>query len=245
MATAQGRIKRTVLGAFEDVRPSGLIAINLDDGDTLRWVKVTAGAGELIMVTRRGRALRFKEDDVRPMGRASAGVMAIRLKDGDAIATLDVVDPQADLLIITERGMGKRTPLAQYRTTGRFTQGILTMDASRLDEIGEIADARVVVDGGDLALITEAGIVMRTATDTISRMGRATRGVIIMRPDEGDRVASLAYWQESETIEGADIGSAPPVAAEVAEVAEADDAAPELEPDGSEPGVTEPGASGD
>ena len=194
MATEQGRIKRTVLSAYESVRSSGLIAIVLDEGDTLRWVKATTGKGELVMVTRRGRALRFREQDVRPMGRAAAGVMAIRLKAGDGIATMDLVDPEADLLVITARGVGKRSPLAQYRTTSRHTQGILTMNVDHLDEIGEIVDARVVTDGGDLALITESGIVMRTSTDAISRMGRITRGVIIMRPDEGDRVASLAYW---------------------------------------------------
>lgn len=128
------------------------------------------------------------------MGRAAAGVMAIRLKENDGIATMDLVDPDADLLVITERGVGKRSPLSQYRTTSRHTQGILTLSAGRVEEIGEIVDARVVSDGGDLALITAAGIVMRTTTDAISRMSRITRGVIIMRPDEGDRVASLAYW---------------------------------------------------
>ncbi|MFI0606656.1 MAG: DNA gyrase subunit A [Anaerolineae bacterium] len=194
MATERGRIKRTVLSAYESVRSSGLIAIVLDEGDTLRWVKATTGKGELIMVTRRGRALRFREQDVRPMGRAAAGVMAIRLKESDAIATMDLVDPDADLLVITERGVGKRSPLSQYRTTSRHTQGIMTLAAGRVEEIGEIVDARVVSDGGDLALITAAGIVMRTTTDAISRMSRITRGVIIMRPDEGDRVASLAYW---------------------------------------------------
>ncbi len=206
MATERGRIKRTVLSAYEDVRPSGLIAIVLDEGDTLRWVKATTGKGELIMVTRRGRALRFKEQEVRPMGRAAAGVMAIRLREGDGIATMDMVDPAADLLVITARGQGKRTPLAQYRTTSRHTQGVLTIDVGHLDEIGEIVDARVVTDEGDLALITEAGIVMRTGADSISRLGRATRGVIVMRPDEGDQVASLAYWVDRSVGAGAGEG---------------------------------------
>jgi len=219
MATERGRIKRTVLSAYESVRSSGLIAIVLDEGDTLRWVKATTGKGELIMVTRRGRALRFREQDVRPMGRAAAGVMAIRLKESDAIATMDLVDPDADLLVITERGVGKRSPLSQYRTTSRHTQGIMTLAAGRVEEIGEIVDARVVSDGGDLALITAAGIVMRTTTDAISRMSRITRGVIIMRPDEGDRVASLAYWvdrspaaetEETEAFEG-ETGEGDPV----------------------------------
>jgi DNA gyrase subunit A len=228
-----------VLSAYESVRSSGLIAIVLEEGDTLRWVKATTGKGELIMVTRRGRALRFRERDVRPMGRVAAGVMAIRLKAGDAIATLDLVDPAADLLVITARGMGKRTPLAQYRTTSRNTQGILTLNANHLDEIGEIVDARVVTDGGDLALITEAGIVMRTSTDAINRMSRITRGVIIMRPDEGDQVASLAYWVDRSAPaddEDSDAGEA------LGGAVEADDAAQD---DGLDDDVGTDDADGD
>ena len=202
MATRGGRIKRTDLAQYDGVRPSGLIAINLDEGDTLRWVKVTTGEDELIMVTRRGMALRFRERDVRPMGRAAAGVMAIRLKPGDAIATLDVTRPEADLFVVTERGFGKRTPLDQYRLQGRFGQGILTIAASRIDEIGEIVDARVVEDGHEMALITESGILMRTRTDAISRMSRATRGVIVMRPDAGDAVASMAYINDRSDPDG-------------------------------------------
>ncbi len=201
MATVNGRIKRTVLREFANVRTSGLIAILLDEGDALGWAKITSGADEVILVTRRGMALRFRETDARAMGRAAGGVNAIRCKRGDTLAAMDVVRPDADLFVITSTGYGKRTSLAEYKVQGRFTQGILTVDAHRLGEIGEIVDARVVEDGHDLALITRNGIVMRTEVEAISRMGRATRGVIVIRPGEGDAVASLAYLTEREPAE--------------------------------------------
>jgi DNA gyrase subunit A len=196
LATRLGRIKRTDLASFDGVRPSGLIAMGLDEGDELRWAKVTTGEDEIIMVTRRALSLRFKESDVRPMGRAASGVMAIRLRKGDEVAGMDLVLPDADLLIVTEKGYGKRTPLAEYPTRGRYTMGNLTMDARRLDELGEIADARVVEDGHEIALITDQGITMKTKTDHISRMGRITRGVRVMNLDEGQVVASFAYLKD-------------------------------------------------
>jgi DNA gyrase subunit A len=196
MATVLGRIKRTRLSHYDRVRPSGLIALNIEEGDELRWVEITHGEDELIFVTRRGRALRFRERDVRPMGRAAQGVMAIRLLKGDQVAAVDRVLPDADLLVITTGGYGKRTPLSEYPTRGRHTQGVLTLDVSRLDEIGEIAGARVVQDGHEIAVITDQGITMRTTTESISRYGRATRGVRIIRMDEGQRVASFAYLED-------------------------------------------------
>lgn len=204
MATVNGRIKRTVLREFANVRTSGLIAILLDEGDALGWAKITSGTDEIILVTRRGMALRFRETDARAMGRPAAGVNAIRCKRGDTLAAMDVVRMGADLFVVTASGYGKRTPLAEYKVQGRFTQGILTVDARRLAEIGEIVDARVVEDGHDLALITRNGIVMRTEVEAINRMGRATRGVIVMRPGEGDAVASLAYLTEREPVAGDD-----------------------------------------
>src|SRR5690606_25745145 len=115
MLTRQGRIKRVDLSEFSSVRPSGLIAMSLDEGDELCWVKLTHGDDELIIVTAQGQAIRFSETDVRPMGRAAAGVMAIKLDENDRVAGMDVVNPEADLLIVTARGFGKRTPLSEYR----------------------------------------------------------------------------------------------------------------------------------
>jgi DNA gyrase subunit A len=198
MATQRGRIKRTDLKEYEGVRPSGLIGIILEEGDRLRWAKVTSGEDEIIMVTRGGMALRFRESQVRPMGRAAGGVGAIRLKRGDVVATMDVVKPGADLFVVTRFGYGKRTRLSEYKTQGRNTQGIQTIDIRRLGEIGEIADARVVEDGNEITLISDYGIVMRTPTEDLSRMGRATRGVRVMHLDAGHEVASLAYLADRE-----------------------------------------------
>ncbi|MFQ5460316.1 MAG: DNA gyrase C-terminal beta-propeller domain-containing protein, partial [Anaerolineae bacterium] len=198
MATRLGRIKRTRLAEYDGVRPSGLIAVNLEDGDELRWVKITTGEDQIIMVTRRGKALRFRETDVRAMGRAAQGVRAIRLRPGDVVAAMDLVVPGADLFVVTTKGYGKRTPLEEYATRGRYTQGVLTLDPRRLEEVGEIAAARVVEDGNEIALISDHGITMKTTTESISRMGRATRGVRVMSLDKGHLVASFAYLTERQ-----------------------------------------------
>ena len=233
MATRKGRVKRTVLSHYTDVRPSGLIGINLEEGDTLRWAKATTGDDEIVIATRRGLALKFRESDVRPMGRVAAGVYGIRLREGDEVASMDIAVPGADLLVVTTGGYGKRTPLADYPLRSRYTQGVLTVDAKRLDEIGEIADARVVEDGNEVMVISDQGIVMRTLTDAISRMGRATRGVIVMRLDEGHEVASIAYVTDAPAVdsgspEGADAdASGRHVGAVVADDA---DVAAEVEP---------------
>jgi len=208
MVTRRGRIKRTVLSEYDGVRPSGLIAINLDEGDELAWVKVTTGEDQLILVSRRGMALRFHERTVRPMGRAAGGVRAMRLRRGDALATMDLVRPEADLFVVTRNGYGKRSPLAEYRTLGRFNQGVRTIDVSAIDEIGEIVDGRVVEDGAELTLISDHGIIMRTATDEFRTMGRPTRGVRVMNLDEGHHVASLAYVVDRTPPEGYGEGEA-------------------------------------
>jgi len=193
MATRRGRIKRTVLSEYDGVRPSGLIAVNLDADDALDWVRITTGEDELIFVTRLGMALRFHERTVRPMGRAAGGVNAMRLKAGDVVTAMDLVKPEADLFVITTKGYGKRSPLSEYRPLGRYNQGIRTIDIARLDEIGAIVDARVVEDGTELTVITDRGIIIRTSTDEISRMGRLTRGVRVIRLDSGQKVAAVAY----------------------------------------------------
>ncbi|MFN8423131.1 MAG: DNA gyrase subunit A [Anaerolineae bacterium] len=193
MATRLGRIKRTVLSEYDGVRPSGLIAVNLDSDDSLDWVKITTGEDELIFVTRLGMALRFHERTVRPMGRAAGGVNAMRLKTGDVVTAVDLVKPEADLFVITTKGYGKRSPLGEYRSLGRYNQGVRTIDIGRLAEIGEIVDARVVEDGTELTVITDRGIIIRTSTDEISRMGRLTRGVRVIRLDSGQKVAAVAY----------------------------------------------------
>jgi DNA gyrase subunit A len=192
MATRDGKIKRTSLEEFASVRPSGLIAITLEERDELRWVKLTDGKQEIVIVTEGGQAIRFSEDDIRPMGRVAGGVMAVKLEEGDLVASVDVVRPGSDLLVITERGFGKRTDVGEYPLQSRYGKGVLTIDTKRIDEIGKIADARVVRPDDEVTIITSKGMVMRTGVASISRLGRATRGVLVMRLKSGDSVASLA-----------------------------------------------------
>ncbi len=192
MATKNGRVKKTSIEEFAAVRPSGLIALGLVEGDELGWVKVTEGNQEVILVTERGLAIRFSEEEVRPMGREAAGVMGIKLAPGDAVAAMDVVDPQADLLVVTEKGYGKRVPLSEYLTHGRYGQGVSTLDKQKLDQTGKIVTARVVKEGDEVTLISAEGMVLRLRVKEIPSMGRATRGVKMMALKEGDVLASLA-----------------------------------------------------
>jgi DNA gyrase subunit A len=192
MPTRKGRAKRVVLSDFASVRPSGLIAITLAEGDELGWVRLTRGDDEIILVTRGGQALRFSEKQVRYMGRTAAGVIGIRLKQGDIVTGMEVVEPDSDLLVVTENGFGKRTPLSEYVVKSRANVGVHTINKRAINEIGAIAAARVVQEDDDLTLISTGGVVLRTKVKTISRSSRATRGVTIMNLQEGDSVASVA-----------------------------------------------------
>lgn len=198
MATRLGRIKRVPVSDFQNVRPSGLIAIRLDDNDELGWVNMTSGHQDLILVTREGKALRFAESEVRPTGRTTMGVTGIRLRGKDRMVAMDVVEPNGYLLVITDKGQGKRTPLDEYLAKGRGTLGVTTISQEAREEIGDIAEAKVVQDGEDITLITRAGIVLRTKVSDISIQGRATQGVRIMDLDEGDSLAALARISAEE-----------------------------------------------
>ncbi len=192
MATRRGRIKRVALSDFASVRPSGLIAINLGEGDELGWARLTDGKDEIILVTEQGQALRFSEDQVRVMGRNAAGVTAIKLRKGDHVTSMEVVETGADLLVITTQGFGKRTPLSDYPSKNRAIAGIQTIDKKALRKIGLVTSARIVQEADDLTIISSNGVVLRTKVKSISQTSRATRGVSIMKMQEGDSVASLA-----------------------------------------------------
>ncbi len=198
MATRRGRIKRMALTEFAAVRPSGLIAITLDDGDELGWVRLTSGTSEVILVTENGQALRFSESNVRSMGRSAAGVTGIKLGATDLVASMEVVEPGGDLLVVTEMGYGKRTPLDDYPVKGRATGGVATINKNALKHIGKISAARVVQEADDLTIISTNGLVLRTQVRDISRAGRATRGVRLIDLQKGDSVASLARIADSD-----------------------------------------------
>ncbi len=198
MATRSGKVKRVQLSEFASVRPSGLIAISLEEGDELGWVRLTGGDDEIMLVTEKGQALRFSEDAVRPMGRQAMGMIGIRLRKGDYVTSMEVVEPGGDLLVVTTQGYGKRTPLSEYPAKGRATGGVLTIDKKALKKVGVIASARVVQEADDLTIISANGVVIRTKVKDVSQAGRATRGVILMNVQDGDTVASLARIAEAD-----------------------------------------------
>ena len=202
MATRLGRIKRVPLSDFASVRPSGLIAIRLNDGDELGWVRLTSGKNDLIMVSRQGKALRFDEKEVRPTGRTTMGVSGLHLRGDDKVVSMDVVEENGYLLVITDKGQGKRTILDEFLAKSRGTLGVTTISQEARPEIGDIAQAMVVLDGEDITTITKNGIVLRTKVSDISIQGRSTQGVRIMDIDEGDGLAAMVRVS-SEEVESA------------------------------------------
>ena len=192
MATIRGKVKRVVMEEFASVRPSGLIAVNLENGDQLGWARLTSGNDEVIFVTENGQALRFNENKVRAMGRQATGVQAIRLKKDDAVTSMDVVEKEGSLLVVTTGGFGKQTPLKEYSAKGRATGGISTIDQKALKDIGKIVSARVVQKADDLTIITANGVAIRIKNKDVKQAGRATKGVHLIKPQDGDYVASVA-----------------------------------------------------
>jgi DNA gyrase subunit A len=191
MATRQGRIKRVHLEEFAGVRPSGLIAISLDEGDVLEWVKHTNGSQDIVLVTEGGQSIRFHETDVRVMGRQAAGVNAIRLGETDRVAGMDVArEGDTDMLVVTRNGFGKRTPLDEYKTQSRYGIGIRTL--ARNEKTGAIIAMRCVNPENDILVMTRFGVVLRTRLDQIRETGRSTQGVTLMRLADEDEVVSVA-----------------------------------------------------
>jgi len=207
MVTLQGRAKRLQLSEFDSVRPSGLIAIRLEEEDELGWVSLTHGDQDVIIVTEQGQALRFPEETVRPMGRVAAGVNAIKLDPGDYVASASIVErcpalpergrrgpgegPEPELLTVTTRGYGKRTPLSEFPVKGRYGKGVRCL-GGRLEQTGIIAAARVVCPDDEVTLISSGGQVLRVAVADIPQAGRATRGARMIDLKRGDGVASVA-----------------------------------------------------
>jgi DNA gyrase subunit A len=207
LCTRQGRIKRMALREFSRVRPSGIIAININPGDELISVEVTPGNDDIVIITRKGKVLRFTENAIRPMGRTAAGVRGIRLLGDDAVTSMTAMDGQHELLIVTEQGWGKRVAPSDLPTKGRYTQGVWITDHSRLDETGPIVVAMIVDEQDDVAFMTQNGIAMRTPVKAINVLGRATRGVRCVRLQEGDALVSAARIEEIAVAEKEDAAS--------------------------------------
>jgi len=205
MATKDGLVKKTPLEDFKNVRKSGLIAISLKKGDELRIVRKSTGDDQIIVTTKKGQSIRFKEEDARAMGRSASGTRSIRLKKGDEVVGMDVIsengktkirDPKKEgeyLLILTESGYGKKTPLKEYRVQSRGGSGIKTANITA--KTGNLVYAKVLSgQEEDLIVISRKGQVIRTAIADIAKISRSTQGVRIMRLDEGDRVVSAASF---------------------------------------------------
>ncbi|MDI6907023.1 MAG: DNA gyrase subunit A [Thermoanaerobacterales bacterium] len=190
MVTRRGVVKKTRLEEFDTVRRDGLIAISLDEGDELVAVTITKGDQEVLIGTRRGLAIRFREEDVRPMGRTARGVRGISLTGGDAVVGMEHVQPGAHLLVVTEKGYGKLTPLSDFRTQGRGGKGIIAIRPSKRN--GRVVGLQVVTPREEVVLVSRAGVVIRIKTGEISVQGRATQGVLLMRLGEGDSLVALA-----------------------------------------------------
>ena len=190
MATRKGTIKRTELSEFTNLRKSGLIAIVLREDDELIGVRLTTGGGDILVGTRQGMAIRFAEEDMRPIGRSSMGVKSIDLDDGDDVIDVALVEEGAQVLSITENGYGKRTDIDEYRLQGRGGKGVKAMNLT--EKTGPLAAQLLVHDQEDLLIITTDGTVIRTPVSAISVQGRATQGVRLMRVDEDTKVICVA-----------------------------------------------------
>jgi DNA gyrase subunit A len=195
--TKNGVVKKTKLEAYNTpLKADGIIAIKMRDNDELVGVRHSSGKDDVLMVSRKGQAIRFHETDVRPMGRDTAGVQGMRLRASDEVISINIAAPEADLLVVTENGYGKRTRIADYPVKGRGGLGVKTVQLT--DAKGQLVGARVVRDDYQVMLISTGGTVIRIPAEDVKRLGRATQGVIVMRLREGEQVSSLAPVVESE-----------------------------------------------
>jgi DNA gyrase subunit A len=206
MVTKNGIIKKTAVEKFANIRKGGIVAIELDKDDSLRWVKVTNGNDEIMLTTKLGQSIRFSEKDLRPMGRSARGVRGIKLRTfgktkekeefTDAVVAMEVISPDLvktnpEVLIISSNGYGKRTPLNNFKVQHRG--GIGVKAAKVTEKTGALVALRMATpDKEDLIVTSQKGNVIRTPVKNVSKVGRVTQGVRIMRLDQGDKVVSIA-----------------------------------------------------
>lgn len=189
-ATRDGKVKRTPLAAYGNVRKVGIRAINIREGDELIDVRITGGDDEVILATEAGKAIRFRESDCRGMGRVAEGVMGIRLAEGDRVVGMVVVRPDSSLLVVTDGGMGKRTEVGEYRLQRRGGKGVISMKLS--ERAGKVVSIKAVSPDEELMLITRRGVINRQRTEEISVIGRLTKGVRLVALDEKDEIMDVA-----------------------------------------------------
>ncbi len=202
--TKNGTIKKTTLSQFDTNRKTGLIAINLKDDDQLIGIKETSGNNNVIIVTKNGKCICFSEHDVRSMGRIAAGVRAIKLDKDDEVVAMELVEPNQELLVVTKNGFGKRTPVEDYKIQVRGGKGLLTYDKAKFKKTGELIGAMVVDEDDEVLLINSEGIIIRVRANDISKLGRATQGVKIMKVEDETNIVAMAKVIKEETGETQD-----------------------------------------
>jgi len=199
--TKHGTIKKTAMSQFNTSRKTGLIAIHLKDEDELVAIKQSSGSDKIIIITRNGKCICFSEDDVRPMGRIAGGVRAIKLEGDDEVVSMELVQPHEELLVVTEKGFGKRTPVKEYKIQARGGKGLLTYDKTKFKKTGKLVGA-TIVDDDEIMLINSDGIIIRIKASEVSKLGRATQGVKIMRTDEDTNIISMAKMIREDDDDG-------------------------------------------
>ena len=204
--TKMGNIKKMQLSEFDTNRKAGLIAIKLRDGDDLISIKETKGDANVIIITKKGKCISFSEDDVRVMGRAAGGVRAILLDKDDEVVSMELARKGEELLVVTEKGYGKRTPVKDYKVQARGGKGLLTYDKSKFDKTGYLVGAMTVQDDDEVFLINSDGIIIRIEASDVSRLGRTTQGVRIMKVEEETEIVAMAKSIREEDEEGAPAG---------------------------------------
>jgi DNA gyrase subunit A len=198
LCTRKGTIKKTVLSAFANPRAGGIIAMGIPEDDAVMGVRLSDGASQIFVGTRLGMAIRFSEDDVRPMGRGAYGVRGIQLREGDEVVALEVVNPGGTLLTVTEKGYAKRTELDEYRVQSRGGLGLKNIEIT--EKNGQVVGIAQVHDAEELLVITQKGKILRTPASEIRTIGRATQGVRVMDLEEDDSVVSVALVEPDEEL---------------------------------------------
>jgi DNA gyrase subunit A len=197
-ATKNGVVKKTELAAYNTpLKADGIIAIKMREGDELVGVRHSTGSNDILMVSKKGQAIRFKETDARPMGRDTSGVAGMKLRKDDEVISINIAEDDADLLVVTENGFGKRTRVSEYPVKGRGGMGVKTVQLT--EARGYLVGSRVVRDGYQVMLISTAGTVIKIPVEDVKRLGRSTQGVIVMRlRGDDERVSALAPVVESD-----------------------------------------------
>jgi DNA gyrase subunit A len=197
LATKRGTIKKTLLEAYSRPRQNGIIAINVKDGDTLLEAKLTTGNSEIMLAANCGKAIRFPESKIRPMGRGASGVRGIRIQEtGEVIGMLCIDDKNTNVLVVSENGYGKRSDLEDYRVTNRGGKGVKTINIT--EKTGKLIALKDVTDEDDLMIINKSGITIRLDVASLRVMGRATQGVRLINLKAGDSIAAVAKVPKTE-----------------------------------------------